>query len=203
MSVLIGGYMTNKRKIKNKLVSAAIECIEDFGLQNTTSRKIAKKAGANLAAINYHFNSKDNLIEIALDQTLDEAFENMIDEELLNKQYPTFALYSFLLEFLQVGLKHPEIIKAHLFQPMMENRYDTMFMKKWNKFVITFIEHVSNMLPNMTSEEIELGIIHSLSNITFLGLLPGLYKNSTSLDISDTKTQQRFVKDLVSKNFHK
>ncbi|MBS3742700.1 MAG: hypothetical protein KGY74_11320, partial [Candidatus Cloacimonetes bacterium] len=154
-------------------------------------------------AINYHFNSKDNLIEIALNQTLDEAFENMIDEELLNKQYPTFALYSFFLKFLRGGLRYPGITKAHLFQPMMENNYETLFMKRWKQFLDTFIKHLSSMLKNMDRAEIELAIMQSFSSIIFICLVPKLFHDSTKFDISKPKSQQKFIKDLVSKNFHK
>lgn len=203
MSFWKGATMAKQQDVKEKLILATIEWIEECGVQNITSRKIIKRADVNLAAINYHFNSKDNLIEIALNQTLDEAFENMIDEELLNKQYPKFALYSFFLEFLKGGLKYPGITKAHLYKPIMENEYDTLFTKRWNSFLQTFIQHLSKMLPNMNEEEIELAIIQTFSSIIFICLAGKLFQEETTLDLSNPKHQQKFIRNLIAKNFHK
>lgn len=48
------------------LKEAARRCVGRQGLAATTSRAITKEAGANLAAITYHFGSKDQLIAEAL-----------------------------------------------------------------------------------------------------------------------------------------
>jgi AcrR family transcriptional regulator len=51
---------------KHQLVDATLACLDDHGLAGTTSRAIAARAGANLAAITYHFGSKDALVAEAL-----------------------------------------------------------------------------------------------------------------------------------------
>lgn len=48
------------------LRQAALTCIADRGLAATTSRDIANAAGVNLAAITYHFGSKDALVAESL-----------------------------------------------------------------------------------------------------------------------------------------
>lgn len=50
----------------SRLLEAARRCIGEKGLARTTSREIASGAGANLAAITYHFGSKDQLVAEAL-----------------------------------------------------------------------------------------------------------------------------------------
>jgi AcrR family transcriptional regulator len=45
---------------------AAGELFAEHGLEGTSVRAIAEKAGANIAAINYHFGSKENLYNEAL-----------------------------------------------------------------------------------------------------------------------------------------
>ena len=61
--------------IEIKIIEAAIDCIEQFGLKGATNRRIAEKAGVNLAAINYYFRSKENLIERVMETTLHNAFD--------------------------------------------------------------------------------------------------------------------------------
>ena len=48
------------------LKEAALVCLARSGLAGTTSREITREAGANLAAITYHFGSKDRLVAEAL-----------------------------------------------------------------------------------------------------------------------------------------
>jgi AcrR family transcriptional regulator len=51
---------------KGRLVEATVACLRRQGLAATTSRHIAAEAGVNLAAITYHFGSKDALVAEAL-----------------------------------------------------------------------------------------------------------------------------------------
>jgi AcrR family transcriptional regulator len=54
----------------DRLLEAARACVREKGLANTTSRAITSRAGANLAAITYHFGSKDRLVAEALLSTI-------------------------------------------------------------------------------------------------------------------------------------
>lgn len=55
---------------RNRLVDATRRCIGAKGLASTTSRDITAEADVNLAAITYHFGSKDQLVAEALLQAL-------------------------------------------------------------------------------------------------------------------------------------
>jgi AcrR family transcriptional regulator len=56
---------------RTRLVEAAQGCLRTRGLAETSSRAITDLAGANLAAITYHFGSKDRLVAVALAAELD------------------------------------------------------------------------------------------------------------------------------------
>jgi AcrR family transcriptional regulator len=51
---------------KDRLRRAALHCIAQRGYAATSSRDIAREAGANVASINYHFGSKEALVTEAL-----------------------------------------------------------------------------------------------------------------------------------------
>ena len=51
---------------RQHLLDAARHCVRETGLAGATSREITATAGVNLAAITYHFGSKDELIAEAL-----------------------------------------------------------------------------------------------------------------------------------------
>ncbi len=52
---------SDEMSTKSLLIDAAGELFAEYGLEGTTVRAIADKAGVNIAAINYHFGSKENL----------------------------------------------------------------------------------------------------------------------------------------------
>ena len=67
---------------KSKLIQGALNCIAHKGYAATSSRDIARAAGANVASINYHFGSKEALVNEALgqcfgmwNQRVEEVFE--------------------------------------------------------------------------------------------------------------------------------
>jgi AcrR family transcriptional regulator len=67
---------------KDRLLRGALTCIAQQGYAATSSRDIAKAAGANVASINYHFGSKKALVNAALsqcfgmwNQRVEQAFE--------------------------------------------------------------------------------------------------------------------------------
>jgi AcrR family transcriptional regulator len=51
---------------RDRLRRAALQCIAQRGYAATSSRDIAREAGANVASINYHFGSKETLVTEAL-----------------------------------------------------------------------------------------------------------------------------------------
>jgi len=53
---------------KDRLLRGALACIAQRGYAATSSRDIAREAGANVASINYHFGSKEALVNQALVQ---------------------------------------------------------------------------------------------------------------------------------------
>src|SRR6516164_11001349 len=74
--------LSGDRGSKNKLIQGALNCIAHKGYAGTSSRDIARAAGANVASINYHFGSKEALVNEALgqcfgmwNQRVEEAFD--------------------------------------------------------------------------------------------------------------------------------
>ena len=61
-----GASSETSERTRAALLVAARQVVRDKGLVGATSREITSTAGANLAAITYHFGSKDELVAEAL-----------------------------------------------------------------------------------------------------------------------------------------
>jgi AcrR family transcriptional regulator len=60
---------------RNALVDAALATLKEDGLEGTTARAIAARAGVNQALVFYHFGGVDGLLLAALDASASERFE--------------------------------------------------------------------------------------------------------------------------------
>lgn len=65
---------------RDRLVAAARRCVLTRGLAETSSRRIAELADANLASITYYFGSKENLLAIALANELQDWLQPVLDQ---------------------------------------------------------------------------------------------------------------------------
>ena len=58
---------------KNKLLKAASEAFAEKGYRETTVAEICRRAGSNVAAVNYHFGGKDALYAVVWRNAFKEA----------------------------------------------------------------------------------------------------------------------------------
>lgn len=58
---------------KDKLLNAAVDAFAAKGFENATVAEICEMAGANVASINYHFGSKENLLREVIHRAFDLA----------------------------------------------------------------------------------------------------------------------------------
>ncbi|MBK7649466.1 MAG: TetR/AcrR family transcriptional regulator [Flammeovirgaceae bacterium] len=64
---------------KKRILLAAKELFEEKGFDRTTVREVAAKAGANVALINYHFGSKENLLTAIVEEMTSETRLKLTD----------------------------------------------------------------------------------------------------------------------------
>ena len=117
---------------KTKIMEAAFELFGRFGYEGTSIREIAKKSEVNLAAMNYHFKSKENLFwEIMglthrdLEQQIQKFFESsQTIHELSMKTYDYFMAEKYALKNAMKMIlaedigQPPEEIQKDLANPM-------------------------------------------------------------------------------------
>jgi len=190
------------KSIREKIILAVIEGIEEHGIQSLTVREIAQRAEVNVAAINYHFGSKDNLFDIALHQTLDEAFVNMIDEELeVAGRSKSESLQAFFTALLVGMRQYPGLTRAHIYAPLLQNDYRGVFASRFSQFLSDLHQQCKKFFPQMTDQHLQLTLMEMLSAVMFPGLLSGLFSEYTGIDFDDPADQARYIEHLVYRYF--
>ncbi|MDP8269540.1 MAG: TetR/AcrR family transcriptional regulator [Candidatus Tenebribacter davisii] len=191
----------SSNNVKQKIIEAAIQCIEAEGLQGATIRKIAQLAEVNVAAINYHFGSKKQLFNIVLNSTLNESFVNNIqDYEDLWISDTKKALQFFLEDTVQGAINYPNLTKAHLMESFIKGDFNTDSVIKINDFLTDLHNLIQKILPFEYEIERKLAIIQLFSSFLMIGMMPNIYQRFLGTEMKNVEIQKKFVEVLI-KNY--
>lgn len=104
----------HKEKVMQVLVQAAIQLLNESETpEEITSRKIASKAGVNVAMINYCFQSKDELLKTAIDQIMQDSAGNIFAASNTNIP-PLNRLWNMLWEICELVVKFRRFTKIYI-----------------------------------------------------------------------------------------
>jgi AcrR family transcriptional regulator len=114
----------NEEGTRERILAAAIDIIEKKGIEAATARAISAEAKVNLAAINYHYRTKDALIAAALAASWKNALEDL--QGFLNVQpwVPKAGILE-IATFLRIGaLRYPTVTRLHFLGALDGGRAD-------------------------------------------------------------------------------
>ena len=192
-----------KEEVKRKIIQTTIECIEQEGIQGATIRKIADLAGVNVAAINYHFGSKEQLFKIVMNATLNESFvQNINDYKEMWQSDTKKALQLFFEDTLEGAINYPNITKAHLADTFNKSDYNTNTVHRFNEFLTTLHDLIKLELRSETKIESKIAVSQLFASILMIGMMPDLLNEFLNFDLKNKENQQIFVQTLLN-NFCK
>ena len=182
--------MKNRRHaVMQKVVQAAIDCMEEYGVQKTTIRAIAAKAGLNSAAINYYFKNKGELMKLALEQALKNAF-GVSYVEICPQDSPSELLERLFDYWLQGIRSHPGIIRAYFYEPFVNQHYGDAGILKL-KECISEVEDMMVRHGMARSDQNAMRIRWAFSAFLNNVLMPGLLGDDI---VKDEQTGRHFMK---------
>ncbi len=187
--------MTNV--IRDKIIEATIACINEFGIEKTTIRKIADKAGVNSSAISYYFKGKESLINIALEVTLANAFD-WSEFSSLSDLPAVEKIKQICLYLMEGGLRYKGIARAHYYETFMNENYDTPAVRKLNEFLDTLYNDVKGDFPHLTNNQLKAALTQiAYSTLVSASFMPGFFSSFNGVDLSNEKYRKSYVSALV------
>ena|GEM_PF-533154 len=180
-----------------RLIEAAVECLEAYGVQGATAQRIAERAGVNNSSINYYFRSKDRLIQKALEVTLHNAFDWEDFQE--SKLYePRERLIHILTVLMRHSHKYPGLARAHFSETMTLRKYDTPAIHRLNEFMVELEQDLIKRGITPTGPELKMALTQIVGAAFLHGALaPGLFREYSAIDLSDEEVAEEFVRRLV------
>jgi AcrR family transcriptional regulator len=196
--IMPGEWLMGNVSAEEKIITAAVECIEKYGIKGTTIRQIAEQAGVNIAAVNYYFRSKDVLIERCMQQTLHNAFDW---DDLIQLPGDTAAEHckAIFTGILEGGLNYPGITRAHFYDLLVEGKYTNPLTTSINSFLDNLVADMMAKGATLSDTELHLACAQIMNAVMMFILSPRLFTVKHGLNLQDPNTRKEYINRLVDR----
>jgi AcrR family transcriptional regulator len=182
---------------REKILSATLELLAGSGPEAITTRQIAASAEVNVAAINYHFRSKDNLIDEAVYAFSSRAFARGIRLLREGATAPAERLLQFLKGYAR-GLVEYRGITRTAFEKTLApgpsgGRYAGLTREMFGS-VAGVLRELSGEVDEATCARKTLMLF---SGVIFPFLFDELFGAAGGVDVHDPAQRDRYIELLV------
>lgn len=182
---------------RDSIINATLKIIGEEGFQKVTIRKIASIAGVNVAAINYHFGSKDIVINEALKYLtgkLKDSFKYLGEEGIS----PEIRIQNFTRSYADAALEHPDVFRNYINHSMCNNEMSSdysEFMKREG------LEELKNTLREMRNLDDDINLFMKgfqiISGIAFPVLLGKQMEKLSGINYDDKIVRYKYLDVLL------
>ena len=182
---------------RENIINATLKIIGDEGFQNVTIRKIATLAEVNVAAVNYHFGSKDVVINEALKYLtgkLKDSFKYLKDMEFS----PEIRITNFIRSYADAAVEHPDVFRNYISHSMCN--YDLPL--DYSEFIRREgLEELKNTLRVLRKNDDDVQLFMKgfqiISGIAFPVLLGKQMEKLSGIDYDDKCTRYKYLDVLM------
>jgi AcrR family transcriptional regulator len=178
-----------------------VTCIEKYGIDKLTTRKIAKEAGTNIASINYYFRSKEQLVTETLSMTINHMMEDVIAAIEEPDQSFEQRLMNVFFYLLDGSFRFPGVSTAHLYSAVVEKRYDSPGAQAITKVFDRIVVCALREYPSKNPDDLRFLLSQIFSSIMFTMMAPDFFPMVAvyqSLDSDKCKAlAERYVRIFV------
>jgi TetR/AcrR family transcriptional regulator, regulator of cefoperazone and chloramphenicol sensitivity len=167
------------------ILEAVVTCIEKYGIDKLTTRKIAETAGTNIASINYYFRTKEALVNEALSMTINHMLED-VSAAIADRQRPFLEAFEEVLFYLLEGnIRFPGITAAHLYDAVFEKKTDTLGLRAMNQIYEQVAARAVQEYPQKDAQALRFLLSQIIAATLFMMLSPNFFQAVDSLGVND------------------
>jgi AcrR family transcriptional regulator len=187
----------HEESVQDRIIGATIDCIERHGVEGATIRRIAAEAGVNSAAISYYFRGKDNLVAVALERALTNAFD--WNDYQGSGSLPARERLCAILDHLLNGAVHfPGTARFLFHESVAAERYDTPAMTRLARFLDELADDLVSRGLTLDRASLRVALAQAAAATFVVGsMMPGLCRHLTGLDLKNPADRRRYIESLV------
>ena len=160
---------------RQRILGAAEELFAEHGFAGTSLRQVTSAARVNLAAVNYHFGSKDNLIEEVFRSRLDELsrrrLERLAELEAAGDASLESILEAFITPALELSLDREggSLFMRVLARAFAEHNGNlrTFLSDNYGYVLKDFVAAFARLLPRLDKQELYCRLDIAIGALTY------------------------------------
>lgn len=189
-----------KTSVKEKLIATTIKLIENNeSIEDVTVRDIAAAAEVGTGLINYHFQTKDNLIKICVEriigdviQNFDRIYKSLTMAPLEKLRFLTKRMCTFLIQ--NPGISRVSILSDLFSGSNADNSVTTIHAYR------PVVREVCG--PDKSDKEIYLLTQILTATIQSVFLRADVLKENTDIDFNNTEQRDELIDFLIDSIFN-
>jgi Transcriptional regulator len=188
---------------KDRILNSTLYIIGKEGFQNVTIRKIAAAADVNIASINYHFGSKDNVINEALKCLTSKFITSfkILDDKRLP---PIERMRNFLRSYSDVSVEYPDVFRNFVSKLIYNEELEAEYIKFIQQEGIKSIRNILEELTGIKDDNHLYMIgLQMISSLIFPILLNNKVESIINLNYKDKNVRYEYVELLIKSIQHK
>ncbi len=146
---------------KERILAAAEALFAQHGFDGASLRQLTTAAGVNLAAVNYHFGSKDKLVEQVFRRRLDALNQHRLAELAKVADQPQTTLEDVLAAYIRPALELSHDGNGSLFMRVLARAFaehdDTLrqfLSENYGHVMRQFTAEFARLLPQLSKPEL-------------------------------------------------
>ena len=187
---------------KDRILGAAEELFAQFGFAGTSLRQVTSRADVNIAAVNYHFGSKENLVNEVFRRRMDEMSEQRLNRLRLAQEQHPGELEPILAAFIEPALaltldRHGSAFVRVLARAYAEknDRLRKFLSDNYGQVLREFGKAMAPCLPGLAKEELYWRLDFVAGALTYAMADFGLIKRPSG--VSEAAHREHAAKELI------
>ena len=188
---------------KDRILGAAEELFAQFGFSGTSLRQVTSRADVNIAAVNYHFGSKENLVNEVFRRRMDDMTAHRLQALKSAVEHHPGELEPILAAFVEPALalaqdRHGGGAFVRVVARAYAEKNDSLrkFLSDHYGHVLRdFAKAIGTCLPGLSKEELYWRLDFLAGALTYAMADFGLIKRPAG--ISEAAHRERAARELI------
>jgi AcrR family transcriptional regulator len=182
---------------RDKILNATLKIIGKEGFQNITVKKIADLAEVNIAAVNYHFGSKTNAVNEAI-QVLNEKRMRCFEVLEQKDMPPIERLRRFLFNYMESALEYPDVFRNFIYSAInncLNSGDNIVLLKKENFDKIKSTMNEGGLY--IEDEVLMMKLVQIIGCMQLPILLGGRMEQMSGMDFDKLEVRSKYVELML------
>lgn len=189
----------HKQDAKEQIINSTIELIREYGdTSKITIRDICDKSNVGVGLVNYHFQSKENLINVCVQRIIGNIINGFDELQRSINLNPIEKLKLLLRINLKFLIDNPGISKVSIVSDLTNGYSNDNSIQTRNAYLALLKEIYGN-----SKEESELNIILQIlvSTLQVVFLRKDVLIVTDNINLNDESQRDRYINSIVERIF--